>query len=133
LGPIRTLLVDDNKAFLEFLENYLNSISDLNIQTIGKAANGEDAVRMCSELKPLLVLMDLNMPRMNGLEATTAIRSGRYRPRIIILTGYDIEEYRRAVREVGADAFVAKPDMFGLLASIVREWFATGSPDGEPI
>ena len=120
--------MDDNPDFLAFLERYLTSIHDPSIVVTGRAVNGREAVEMCRKLRPDLLLMDAAMPEMNGMEAAEAIRSADgVRPKIIIITAYDEDEYRLAAERSGVDSFIVKSEMFEMLPRVLLELFADKS------
>jgi DNA-binding NarL/FixJ family response regulator len=73
-----------------------------------EAEDGEDGLRLARELRPDVVLMDIAMPRLNGLEATRQIKAAQPETKVIVLTIHDEAPYRKAARESGADAFLAK-------------------------
>ncbi len=108
---IRTLIVDDNPEFLEAAKRFLSA--DKQLKIIGIALSGQEAITQTDQLSPDLVLMDLAMPDMNGLEATAHIKRRPDSPHVVILTLHDTPEYREASNEVGADGFVTKSD-FGV-------------------
>ncbi|MBI2429592.1 MAG: response regulator transcription factor [Ignavibacteriales bacterium] len=110
------LLVDDNRHFLESIEKYLMSIKK-SITVVGKAYSGAEAIRCSAEMKPDLILMDLAMPEMGGLEATRLIKQKADPPRIIIVTMHESEEYRTAADEAGADGYISKSDLHVKLMS----------------
>lgn len=129
--PVSTLIVDDSPSFLQSAVRFLSM--DGRVDVIGLALSGADAVIQVQQLRPDLVLMDLAMPGMNGLEATRAIKAGSNPPSVIILTLHDTPEYRTAAREAQADGFVAKSDfgvkLLPLIESLLRKWSA--SPEAE--
>lgn len=108
MAAIRTLLVDDSLEFLEAAERFLDS--DPQIEIVGTVDSGLDAIEKASLLQPDLVLMDLAMPGINGLEATRQIKTHLNPPRVIILTLLDNLEYRRASSAVLADGFISKSE-----------------------
>jgi DNA-binding NarL/FixJ family response regulator len=108
---IRTLLVDDSLEFLEAAIHFL--ASDPNIKIVGSSVSGYDALEQVKVLKPDLVLMDLALPGMNGLETTKQIKSEENPPLVIILTLHENDEYRVASQSAHADGFVAKSE-FGV-------------------
>jgi DNA-binding NarL/FixJ family response regulator len=122
MPPRRVLLVDDNQDFLESAANFL--ASDPEIEIVGRASSGRCALEQVPVLKPDLVVMDLTMPEMNGLEATRRLKSQPDGPRVIILTLHDNPEYRAAAQEVQADGFVAKSELGLELLPLIRELFA---------
>jgi two-component system invasion response regulator UvrY len=120
---VRALLVDDKERFLDSIERYLVSVPELNVDCIGKATSGEEAIMLSMELKPDLILMDLTMPGMGGLEATQLIKQEANAPRVVILTIHESDEYRRAAREAGADGFLTKSEFTEKLVSVVQSMF----------
>jgi DNA-binding NarL/FixJ family response regulator len=102
------------------------------ITVVGEAHSGAEALVKNEGLAPDLVLMDLIMPGMNGLEATRRIKIGKSPPLIIILTLYDNAEYRNAAMTVGADGFVAKSEAGTQLHPLIRELFADEVPAQQP-
>lgn len=103
---IRLLIVDDDIGFRETLRALLARQAEAVI--VGEAADGEEAVRLAERLAPDLVLMDLAMPRLNGLEALRRIRARRPDLAVILLTVHDEEVYRRTALAAGAAAFLEK-------------------------
>lgn len=111
--PIKVLLVDDNPTARLLLSSIISSTADL--QLVGEAPNGARAVKMVEELCPDVVLMDLVMPQMDGLEATREIMHIRPTPIIMISTGLELNETTIAFEAVnaGAVSVVQKPGMPG--------------------
>ena len=103
---IRLFLVDDDSGFRETLRQLLTQRKEAII--LGEAGDGEEALRLTSTLRPDVVLMDLAMPRMNGLEATRHLKALRSDLVVIILTVHDDEAYRRTASAAGAEAFLVK-------------------------
>lgn len=122
MKAIKTLLVDDNPEFIEAAKRFLSSEKQFNV--IGTALSGQEAIDQVEKLKPDLVLIDLAMPGMNGLEATQRIKSEPDCPRVIILTLYNTRAYREASDSVGADGFVTKSDFGVRLLPLVEVMFA---------
>ncbi len=81
---------------------------DPNIEIVGETGNGHDAIRLVAACKPSLVLMDLSMPDMNGMEATREIKRRNPEVKIIVLTVHKTEEYVRATLQAGANGYVLK-------------------------
>ena len=102
----KILIVDDHEVVRDGLKNILNSMD--NISIAGEAGNGEDAVKMYSSLKPDLVIMDISMPGMNGIEATRVIKEKDPDARILILTMHDNQEYLNQIIRSGAKGFILK-------------------------
>ena len=105
-GPIRVLLVDDQPLLRMGFRLILEGEDDLCI--VGEASNGAEAVRHVRELAPDVVLMDVRMPVLDGIEATRAIAASGSSAKIIILTTFDLDEYAFAGLRAGASAFLLK-------------------------
>ena len=121
---LRTLLVDDNASFLT-LARHLLADSCARIEVIGTAADGLEAVRLADELKPDLIIMDLQMPRMGGLQATRLIKAQDKPPIILLVSNYDDADHRQFTAQVGADGFINKQEFESGIAA-----FVDGLPEG---
>jgi len=117
-APIRILLVDDQPLLRMGFRLILEGEPDLCI--VGEASDGASAVRGAVELLPDVVLMDVRMPVLDGIEATRAITSSGSAARIIILTTFDLDEYAFAGLQAGASAFLLKDVAPTELVSAVR-------------
>lgn len=106
MKPLRILLVDDSASFLESAIAFLSRDSRLSIA--GTAKNGRDGLSMAELLAPDLVLMDLAMPEMDGLAATSLMKALPVPPRVFLVTLLDTPAYQRRAEAVGADAFIPK-------------------------
>jgi DNA-binding NarL/FixJ family response regulator len=104
--PTTVLLVDDQPLLRMGFRLILEGEDDLRIA--GEASDGAEAVRLVKELDPDVVLMDVRMPVLDGIEATRAITGSGSRARIIILTTFDVDEYAFAGLQAGASAFLLK-------------------------
>jgi PAS domain S-box-containing protein len=109
LSSLRILLVDDDEAVRRGLRSLLSSRTDWLV--CGEAADGLDAVEKAKTLLPSLVLMDISMPRMNGLDATRIIRRELPKSKVVIISQNDPAIVRRLAREVDAAAYVAKTNL----------------------
>jgi two-component system invasion response regulator UvrY len=116
---LRTLLVDDNKSFLVLSKHLLAPIEGLDL--VGFGHDGFDAVRLADELRPDLIIMDLVMPGMSGLQATRLIKAQDHPPRIIIVSHYDDAEHREHASQAGADGFVEKNNYEVQIKELVRQ------------
>ncbi len=104
---IRVLLVDDQELLRAGFKMVLDAHAD--IEVVGEAANGDDALRMVATTKPDIVLMDIRMPGMDGVEATRQICDGPTDlPRVLILTTFDLDEYVYEGLRAGASGFLLK-------------------------
>lgn len=117
-GPIRVLVVDDHAMIREGIRALLALQRD--VQVVGEATNGMDALEKTRKLSPDVVLMDIAMPVMNGLEATQQISKEFGRAKVLMLTQYDNEENVIASTKVGALGFIPKTSASSeLLAGII--------------
>jgi DNA-binding NarL/FixJ family response regulator len=105
-GPIRVLLADDHAIVRQGLRSILEREADL--QVVGEAADGRDAVRKAATLDPDVVVMDITMPLMNGIEATSRIVRSRRPARVVALTMHTAEEYVYSLLKAGARGYVLK-------------------------
>jgi DNA-binding NarL/FixJ family response regulator len=114
---LRILLVDDNPTFLASVRQFFQFLPDA--QVIGDAHDGLSALDAANRLQPDLVLLDIAMPGMNGLDVARALKSWAHPPKIVFLSMYDGEIYRGASRELGALGFVSKADFVTELLPLV--------------
>ena len=124
------LLVDDNPVFLAQTSVWLSRESD--IQVVGSAASAAEAIALVEWLKPCVVLMDISMPDMNGIEATRRLKLLPHPPAVLVLTLHGDPEYRAAAKAAGAEGFLCKSDFATeLLPSLRRvSGKSTGSATG---
>lgn len=105
-AAIRVLLADDHAVVRKGIRDFLQE--DPDIFVVAEASNGEDAVRLASEHLPDVAVLDIQMPKMNGIDATTAIKAQFPRVRVLILTAYEEDPYIFALLRAGADGYVLK-------------------------
>ena len=119
---IRLLLADDQAMVRQGFGALLNAQDGMLV--VGEATNGEDAVRACRELRPDLILMDVRMPVMDGLEATRRVMSppggAGWRPRVLMLTTFDLDDYVYEALRAGASGFLLKDATADDLVAAVR-------------
>ena len=118
------LIVDDNAPFRQSLREMLRE--QFSTMGVDEAEDGEDALDKIETLSPHLVFMDIKLPGQNGLEVTREIKARYPGVRVIILTSYDLPEYREAAENYGADYFLSKgsssrEEIIALVDSISRE------------
>ena len=116
---IRVLIADDHRLFAEALEAFLSS--DERIEIIGTARDGEEAVRLAQKEGPDVVLMDIAMPKVDGLEATRQIRGNGGSSCILMLTGSNATGDVARAREAGASAYVTKDKIASQLIDTIVE------------
>jgi len=106
LMPIRILIADDHRLFAEALEAIL--AVDGRVEVVGRARDGREAVQLTEELTPDVVLMDISMPVMDGIEAVREIRAREDSPAVLMLTGSNSRADVDRARQAGAAGYVTK-------------------------
>lgn len=122
---IRILIVDDHAILRDGIRTLLER--QVNIQVVGEAANGREAVSLVGELQPDLVLMDIAMPEMNGLEATQKIKELYPHTRVLILTQHDNREFITPLLQAGASGYILKKSGGRELISAIQEVYEQGA------
>ena len=115
---ITVLVADDHALIRSGLSGMLGAQPDLTV--VGEAADGAEAVRRAGELAPDVVVMDIRMPVLDGIEATRRIRTAPGAPRVLMLTTFDLDEYVYDALRAGASGFLLKDAPPGQLAEAVR-------------
>ena len=118
MKPISVLLVDDNPAFLRIVTRFLQEHDDVVV--VGVAGGGEEALALAQDLKPDIVLIDLAMPGLSGLETIPRLRAVLPEVGIIALTVLDTNGYREAALAASADDFVPKATLDTDLLPAIR-------------
>jgi DNA-binding NarL/FixJ family response regulator len=116
---IRVLICDDVGLLRELLRYELEEDDDVVV--IGEAENGYDAVRLAKELEPTIVVLDLAMPGLDGLEAISLIQTEPDPPTILVHSGFDADTMRPRVLELGAAAYVEKGGNLREVREAIRE------------
>jgi len=122
---IRLMIVDDHRVVRSGLSAFLLAYDDLKL--VGEAGNGEEAVRLCAQVKPDVVLMDLVMPGMDGIAATKAIRERCPKTQVIALTSFGDQERVQAALKAGAIGYLLKDVSDVELVAAIRN-AAAGRP-----
>lgn len=119
---VRVLIVDDQEPFRVVAREVVEAAGDFEV--VGEAATGEESIDLAQQMHPDLVLMDVNLPGMDGTEATQRILAVDPSTRVLLLSTYEEDEYAERARDCGAFAYVPKsaldPDR------LAAEWAATG-------
>ena len=126
MNKIRIVLADDHVILRQGTRQLLEHEPDMEV--VGEASNGLEAVRLVSELKPDLVIIDVAMPQMNGIEATKKIKEILPATTILVLTGYDYDEYIFNLLEIGAAGYLLKDVSGDELVGAIRAVYM-----GEPV
>ena len=105
-GPVRILIADDQAVVRLGFTTLIDSQDDMAV--VGSAADGEHAVRLCTELDPDVVLMDIRMPVMDGIEATRRLTGSARPPHVLVLTTFDLDDYVYDALRAGASGFLLK-------------------------
>lgn len=121
MKSLQVLLVDDNSEFLSGITNYLSR--EPHFSVAGTARSSKEAIDMADKIHPDLILLDISMPGVNGLETARLIRERDKSTKIVMLTLYDIEEYRTKSRESGTDGFIPKADFVFRFPTLINELF----------
>ncbi len=115
---VRVLLAEDHRLVRQGTRIYLES---MDVEVVGEAATGTEAVRLARELRPEVVIMDIHLPELTGVEATRRIRQENEDLRVLVLTAYDEPAYIHALLEAGADGFVLKTAALAELYRALQE------------
>ena len=118
MKKIKLLVADDHKIFRQGIKKLLEEESDL--QVVGEASDGRDAVKKATELKPDVILMDIAMANLNGLEATRHIKKQLPSAKVIMVTMHKNEEYVLQSFQAGASGFILKEGAVEELVSAIR-------------
>ena len=122
---MRVLIADDHALFRDGLRSLLEA---RGVEVVGEARNGNEAITLARKLGPDVVLMDVRMPGMNGIEATRIIAERHPSVRVLVLTTFDLDEYAIEAVEAGASGFLLKDARAAELIRAVR-----AVADGDPV
>ena len=117
---IRTLIVDDHAGFRGSVKTLLAYEPDIVV--IGEAGDGLEAIHKARELQPDLVLMDVRMPGISGIDATRQLKDQMPEVKVIMLSLFDLQEYREAAMASGANGYVLKKSMVEELIPEIRRF-----------
>lgn len=124
-APIRLILVDDQEMYRAGFRMLLSSRDEFEI--VGDAESGDGALQLLEEIDADVVLMDVRMPGMDGVEATRRIREKDTGPRVLVLTTFDLDEYAYDAIEAGASGFLLKDTSFEELTAAIKHVHAGDS------
>jgi two-component system nitrate/nitrite response regulator NarL len=119
----RVIVAEDDETFLDALEAVLDA--DGRFAVVGRARNGREAVELVAQLKPDLVVMDIEMPVMDGIEATRILRQRLPGLPVIAISGHDYEERVLEIRAAGADDYVRKARLEEELPTVAASLVST--------
>lgn len=118
ITPTRVLLADDNESFRGALGAILALQPDIEI--VGDATTGREAIQQVRELQPDVLVLDIRLPDLDGLEVLSLLRATGDETRVVILSLWDNIEYRRTAEKHGAAAYVVKGAAFTQLLPVIR-------------
>ena len=116
---MRVLIVDDSKIVCKGLQQMLTNIADVEI--VGQAHNAPDAIALISDSKPDVVILDIRLPGLNGIDVLKDIRNKKLPIRVIMLTNYPYPQYRKKCKELGADYFFDKVTEIEEIPRVIKE------------
>ncbi|SRR6266536_819249 len=119
MQKINVLLADDHTVVRQGLRALLETEEDMNI--VGEAENGRQAVQMAKRLQPDVVVMDIAMPSLNGLEATRQVTKESPKSKVLILSSYSDDEYVKQLTDAGASGYLVKQTAAQDLVAAIRE------------
>jgi len=119
---ISILLAEDHKIVREGTRQLLEQSADM--QVVGEAADGLEAVRLAAEIQPDVIVMDVRLPRLNGIEATRSITARYPKIKVLILSAYDDDSYVFPLLEAGASGYLLKTSSGAELAEAIRQVYA---------
>ena len=118
-APVRVLVADDHRLFAQALEAML--AGQERIECVGVAANGREAIERAADLRPDVVLMDISMPVLDGIEATRRLRKAHPEVRVVMLTGSSAEQDVARSRKAGANGYLTKDAIAASLVDAILE------------
>jgi two-component system, NarL family, response regulator DesR len=124
------LIVDDHAQGRALIRGIAAQEPEFSV--VGGAEDGAEAIRLTHDLQSDIVLLDLMMPRVNGLEALRRIKAARPETKVIIATVHSGDAYRRAAEDSGADAFLVKKTLRAVLPPTIRQMHRSMSPPHTP-
>ncbi len=121
----RVLIVDDHQMFREGIRRRLEEEPD--IEVVGEAGSAEEALELVEKTSPSIILLDIRLPNMSGIEAARILRRKRPNLKIVLLTGYDFDQYVRAAARAGIQGYLLKDSPQEALVAALRDVLAGGT------
>src|SRR5262245_55619738 len=118
-NKIKIVIADDHEVVIDGLVALL--VPELDIQVVGRATDGEKLMEMLRNKPVYLVIMDIEMPKMNGVEATAELKAARPELKILVLTMYSTAEFIGNLAKLGADGYILKNSSRKILLEAIRE------------
>lgn len=113
------LIVDDHHVMRRTLRQWVSEVlPDFNIREV---SSGEQAIAMVATCQPMIVLMDIHLPGINGIEATRQLKNASPVARVIVLTAHEDPRYHNAALQAGADAYIVKRQMYEMLINTIQD------------
>lgn len=117
-APTRVVLADDHDVVRQGLKRLLDRVPE--IEVVGEARNGLQALQSVADLQPDVLLLDIEMPLMDGIEVARRLQEAKIQVRILILSAYDDREYIQALLEIGVSGYLIKGDAPNKIVEAVR-------------
>lgn len=117
--PLRIFLIDDSTLFRDAAALALSGFD--GVEVVGEAESAADAFKKLTTVPADLLLMDISMPKMNGLEATALIKARPCAPRVVIVTSHNGSEFRAAAEAAGADGFIIKDGFSESIGALIAQ------------
>lgn len=118
---MKVLIVDDSKIVCEGLQQMLINIA--GVEVVGQANNARDAITAISEYEPDVVILDIRLPGLSGIDVLKDIRAKNLSSRVIMLTNYPYPQYRKICEELGADYFIDKVTEIEKVTEAIEQLF----------
>lgn len=118
---VRIVVVDDSEVTLKTVSDFLHAHPEVRV--VGLAADGQEAIEQAELLRPDLVLMDVQMPVLNGLRATEELRKRFPHMPVVLMSMYDNDSLQKAGMESGAKEFIPKQELALRLPKLLQQWF----------
>ena len=119
MPTIKVLIVDDHRMFREGIRSRLEQEKDIKV--VGEAASGREALELAQEKEPAVIILDIRLPDISGIEVVRQLRKSRSNLKILVLTGYDFDQYVRAMARLGIDGYLLKDAPQEHLVQAIRD------------